>query len=89
MRFFIKGEPAKVKSLYEQIKAELNKSLGWRKLVISSNLTQNGENTILEFNSRPAFLLRRNSIAQMQLDTMMTTLLIKEAKGAWLEKTEV
>jgi len=88
MKFFIKGESVKVKSLYEQIKTELNKSLGWRKLMISSDMKQVGDDTVLEFNSRPAFMLRRNSMAQMQLETMMTTLLIQEAKGAWLEKTE-
>lgn len=88
MKFYVKGEPDKVKSLYEQIKTELNKSLGWRKLVINSTMSQNGEESVLDFNSRPTFLLRRNSMAQMQLETMMTTLLIQGAKGAWLYKTE-
>jgi hypothetical protein len=88
MKFYVKGEPVLVKSLYEQIKTELNKSLGWRKLMINADMKQNGEETVLDFNSRPAFMLRRNSMAQMQLETMMTTLLIQGAKGAWLYKTE-
>jgi hypothetical protein len=89
LKFHIKGEPASVKSLYDQIRTELGKSMGWRKLMINSNMSQNGEKTVLEFNSRPAFLLRRNEFARIQLETMMTALLIQDAKGAWLEKTEV
>ena len=88
MKFYIKGEPVLIKGLYEQIRAELNKGLGWRKLMMNFVMTQNGENTVIEVNSKPAFLLRRNSMAQMQLETMMTTLLIQGAKGAWLYKTE-
>jgi hypothetical protein len=89
MKFFISGEPQEIKSLFDQIRNELNKSLGWRKLIISAQLSQSKGKSVLEFNSRPAFLLRRNELARIQLETLMTTLLIQHAKGAWLDKTEL
>jgi len=88
MKFYIRGEPAKVKSLFIQIKAELDKGLGWRKLMIASDFSQSGQKSVLEFNSRPAFLLRRYDTARIQLETLMLNLMIQECSGAVLEKTE-
>lgn len=57
--------------------------------MIRASMIQNGDKTVLDFASRPAFLLRSNELARMQLEMMMNTLLVKEAGGAWMEKTEV
>lgn len=89
MKFHIKGEVKSVKGLHDQIKAELSKGLGWRKLMMSSSILQEGDSSVIEINSRPAFLLRRNETARIQLETLMNVLLIEGAKGSMLEKTEI
>lgn len=88
MKFYVKDEPEKCRELYAQIDEAIKKH-GWKRIFAKGSFEQNGENSVFEFNSRPAILLKRSKLAQNQLETLMTVMLIQGAAGATLEKTEI